>query len=168
MIVQHYYFSIARIAKQYSIHTANSIWCTAQCAVRMLYRNLQERRNNNKSNPRAKSILCFPRWWVCACLCGPPLRCATPPPRSKGTCLARVVVTSKLLISVHCNSTRAPSCVYTRKLVLNRSLARSNLSQVQGRELTHGRTHSKKLILKGLQGNPARTIVRASPALPIV
>ena len=148
MIVQHYYFSIARIAKQYSIHTANSIWCTAHALSEFARAKKQQQ---SKPARKVDSVLpcggCEPLW-VCACLCGPPLRYTTPPSRSRGRCLARVVVAAKQITLVHCHSTRAPSRVYIRTLVSNHSLARSNLSQVQGRERTH-KTH-KKVNIKGI------------------
>ena len=49
----------------------NNILCTLQIrfgVLRMLCRDLQERRDN-KSNPRAKSILCFPVVGVSRCGC---------------------------------------------------------------------------------------------------
>ena len=135
--------------------------CTLQIrfgVLRMLCRNLQEQRNNkrctmqNKTNPRAQICLSAldsvlpcggcERLWVCACLCGLPLRYATPPPRSRGTCLARAVDAS-LVTLIHCHSSRAPSRVYKRTLVYDRSLARSKMTNLWVRfKVANGNTNT--------------------------
>ena len=83
------------MAKQHSVHFANSIWRTAHALSEFARAKKQQYVHYAKSNKllpitkqtRAQrrlsaldSVLpcggCEPLW-VCVCLCGPPLRCAT-------------------------------------------------------------------------------------------
>ena len=151
------------MAKQYSVCTANSIWCTAHALAEFARAKKQNNMHYAETTKKTGQKYVFLDYmlpfggceplWVCACLCGPPLRYATPPHKSRGTCLARAGVAAKQLTPIHCHSTRAPSRVYPRRLVLNLTLARSNMTNlwVKFKPANNGRTDKaqKKVNIKG-------------------